>query len=85
MFYCVYNSGATYLNNDVVYIQHHMEATSSNKKTTALRKAHYVGSSVVVTLDPNIVRKIGVDDMTFFEQEVIDGGIALRVRKFSAN
>jgi hypothetical protein len=67
-------------------MQHRMEVTGNNsKKHTALKKAHYVGNSVVVTIDPQIVKKVGVDDMTFFEQEVIDGGIVLRVRKFSAD
>jgi hypothetical protein len=32
----------------------------------------YVGSSVVITIDPHIVKKIGIDDTTFFSQEVID-------------
>jgi hypothetical protein len=53
-------------------MQHRLQVTVNNsKKHTALKKAHYVGNSVVVTIDPQIVKKVGVDDMTFFEQEVI--------------
>jgi hypothetical protein len=62
-----------------------MEQISNNKRNTALRKAHHVGASVVVTIDPTIVKKVGIDDMTFFAQEVIDGGIFLKVRKFAAS
>jgi hypothetical protein len=56
-----------------------------NNKKISLRKAHYVGSSVVITIDPNIVKTIGIDDATFFSEELIDGGIVLKVRKFAAN
>lgn len=60
-----------------------MTASNNDRKTT-IKKAHYVGSSVVITIDPNIVKKIGIDDATFFSQELVDGNIMLKVRKLTA-
>ncbi len=51
---------------------------------SSLRKVHYVGTSVVVTLDPKIVKALGIDDMTFFLQEPIEGGIVMKIRKFES-
>ena len=34
----------------------------------ALKKAHIVGTSVVVTIDPTLVKDLKIDDMTFFLQ-----------------
>ena len=53
------------------------------KKRIPLKKAHFVGSSVVVTLDPQIVRKFQIDDNTFFIQESTADGILMRIRKLS--
>ena len=53
------------------------------KKRIPLKKAHFVGSSVVVTLDPQIVRKFEIDESTFFIQEPAEDGILMRIRKLS--
>jgi hypothetical protein len=46
-----------------------------------IRKAHIVGSSVVVTLDPAHVKRLNIDGLTFFEEKPIANGILLEVRK----
>lgn len=48
-----------------------------------IRQAHFVGSSVVLTLDPMHVKRLGIDDYTFFEEKEIDNGILLEVRKLT--
>ncbi len=48
-----------------------------------IRKAHYVGTSVVLTLDPSHVKRLSIDEMTFFIQKPIENGIILEMRKLS--
>jgi hypothetical protein len=43
-----------------------------------IRKAHLVGSSVVLTLDPRHVRRLGIDEFTFFVQKPVEEGILLQ-------
>jgi len=50
-----------------------------------IRKAHYVGTSVVVTIDQSHVKRLCIDDVTFFIQKPIDNGIILELRKFDIN
>ena len=52
-------------------------------KKIPLKKAHFVGSSVVVTLDPQIVQKFQIDENTFFIQEPTEDGILMRIKKLS--
>jgi hypothetical protein len=53
------------------------------RKRIPLKKAHLVGSSVVVTLDPQIVQKFQIDENTFFIQEPTEDGILMRIKKLS--
>jgi len=48
-----------------------------------IKKAHHVGLSVVVTIDPIHVRRLQIDDMTFFIQKPIENGILLEMRKLN--
>ena len=48
-----------------------------------VRQAHFVGSSVVLTLNPMHVKRLGIDDFTFFEEKEVDNGILLEVRKLT--
>ena len=48
-----------------------------------IRKAHYVGTSVVLTLDPTHVKRLSIDEMTFFIQKPIENGIILERRELS--
>jgi hypothetical protein len=43
-----------------------------------IRKAHLVGSSVVLTLDPTHVKRLGIDEYTFFVQKPVEDGILLQ-------
>jgi hypothetical protein len=56
---------------------------TSVQKNDAIRKAHYVGSSVVLTIDPSHVKRLSIDDLTFFVQKPIENGIMLEMHKFT--
>jgi len=43
-----------------------------------IKKAHYVGTSVVLTIDPSHVDRLRIDEATFFIQKPVEGGILLR-------
>jgi hypothetical protein len=47
-----------------------------------LKRAHHIGSSVVITIDQRHVVRLEIDDMTFFVQRPIENGISLEMRKF---
>jgi hypothetical protein len=53
------------------------------KKRNPIKKANQVGTSVVVTIDPIHVRRLHIDEDTFFEEKPVDNGILLEVRKLS--
>ncbi|MGC1131369.1 MAG: hypothetical protein WA941_00995 [Nitrososphaeraceae archaeon] len=46
------------------------------------RRAHHVGTSVVITLDPSHVKRLDIDELTFFEQKPIENGILLQRRRW---
>jgi hypothetical protein len=48
-----------------------------------IRRAHYVGSSVVLTIDPSHVKRLSIDELSFFVQKPIENGIVLEMHKFS--
>jgi hypothetical protein len=48
-----------------------------------IKKAHHVGASVVLTIDHSHVKRLGIDDMTFFIQKPIENGILLEMRKLN--
>jgi hypothetical protein len=52
-------------------------------KKAPLRRAHFVGTSVVVTIDQCHVKRLGIDDLTFFIQKSIENGIVLEMRKLT--
>ena len=60
-----------------------MEALSKTK-SFPLRRAHFVGTSVVVTIDPTHVKRLAIDDMTFFIQKPAKNGIVLELKKFES-
>ncbi|MGC1134745.1 MAG: hypothetical protein WA941_18100 [Nitrososphaeraceae archaeon] len=72
----------TYTTHVVVYpmIQHiqHIEG----RGRVPIRKAHFVGTSVVVTIDPSLVKRLAIDDLTFFLQKPVENGIMLELKKF---
>jgi hypothetical protein len=44
-----------------------------------MKRAHFVGTSAVVTIDPTHVRRLKIDELTFFVQKSIPNGILLEV------
>jgi hypothetical protein len=56
--------------------------TLSKSKGYPIRRAHFVGTSVVVTIDPTHVKRLGIDEMTFFFQRPAENGILLELKKF---
>ena len=60
-----------------------MFTTEQNKKRDPLKKAHLVGTSVVVTIDPSHVRRLRIDEDTFFEEKQVENGILLEMRRLS--
>ena len=53
------------------------------KEKEIIKKAHQVGSSMVITIDPLLVKKLKINDMTFFSQEATTDGLLMKVKKFS--
>lgn len=43
-----------------------------------IRKAHLIGSLVVLTLDPTHVKRLGINEFTFFVQKPVEDGILLQ-------
>lgn len=50
-----------------------------------IRRAHFVGTSVVVTIDPMHVQRLAIDYMTFFIQRPIENGIVLEMHKLDTS
>jgi hypothetical protein len=48
-----------------------------------IKRAHYVGSSVALTIDQSHVKRLHIDHMTFFVQKPIENGILLEMRKLN--
>jgi hypothetical protein len=57
--------------------------TIHKQKSLPLRRAHFVGTSVVVTIDPIHVKRLQIDDSTFFIQKPIPDGILMEMRKLA--
>ncbi len=54
---------------------------SKEQKKNPIRKVHYVGTSAVLTIDQTHIRRLGIDESTFFEEKPIQNGIQLEMRK----
>ena len=50
-----------------------------------VKKAHYVGSSIVITLDRQHVKRLNIDGLTFFIQKPIENGILLEMHKLDSD
>jgi hypothetical protein len=48
-----------------------------------ITRPYPVGRSMAVTLDPNLVRELEVDDLTFVHQKKVLGGILLELHKLT--
>jgi hypothetical protein len=47
------------------------------KQTHPTKRAHHEGTSMVITLDPSHVKRLQIDELTFFEQIPQKNGILL--------
>jgi hypothetical protein len=50
-----------------------------------IKRAHYVGSSIVITIDREHIKRLNIDGLTFFIQKPIENGIILEMRKIDTN
>lgn len=57
-------------------LRHHNQ---DKKQNYPVRKAHHVGTSVVLTIDPIHVKRLRIDDFTFFIQKPSEHGIVLEM------
>jgi hypothetical protein len=57
--------------------------STSEEIKLPIRKAHYVGNSVVLTIDPTHVKRLEIDDFTYFLQRPTANGILLEKRRLS--
>jgi hypothetical protein len=48
-----------------------------------IRKIHHVGTSAVLTIDQSHVKRLRIDDFTFFVQKPVENGILLERRVLS--
>jgi hypothetical protein len=46
-----------------------------------IKKAHQVGTSVVLTIDQSHVKRLKIDDQTFFVEKPVDNGILLEMHR----
>jgi hypothetical protein len=46
-----------------------------------VKKVHEVGSSKVITLDPDVIKKLEIDNWTFLTQEPIENGILMKIMR----
>ena len=56
--------------------------TNLQQGKNPIKKIHYVGSSAVLTIDPEHVKRLHIDALTFFEEKPVENGILLEIRKF---
>jgi hypothetical protein len=56
-------------------------ASSENKGYSAhpKKKAHRIGDKIIVVIDQSLVKRLAINDDTWFEQQAVDVGILLRI------
>ena len=54
----------------------------NNAKGRLVKKCWTIGNNTVVIIDKSLVERLGItEDNTFFEQELTDAGILLRIKR----
>ena len=57
-----------------------INTTDENQPPLPLKRAWIVGSNMVTVIDKSIVESLGInEDNTVFQEEVVEGGILLRI------
>lgn len=52
-----------------------------NKNKNPTKQIHFVGTSAVLTIAQCHVKRLGIDELTFFEEKPVENGIHLEMRK----
>jgi hypothetical protein len=53
--------------------------------TPHVHKVHYVGERLVVVIDDEIARSLGIDDCTWLNQVALNGDLLLRIMKHTGD
>jgi hypothetical protein len=51
------------------------------KSANPTKQVYFIGTSAVLTIAQSHVKRLGIDDLTFFEEKPVDNGILLEMRK----
>ena len=46
-----------------------------------VNRIRYVGGSALLTIDPMHIKRLKIDSLTFFEEEPVENGILLKMRR----
>lgn len=46
-----------------------------------VNRVRYEGTSAILTIDPIHIKRLKIDSLTFFEEEPVENGILLKMRK----
>jgi hypothetical protein len=51
------------------------------KNTNPTKPIYFIGTSAVLTIAQSHVKRLGIDELTFFEEKPVENGILLEMRK----
>jgi hypothetical protein len=54
---------------------------SYDKNRNPTNRVHFIGTSAVLTIHQSQVKRLNIDDLTFFEEKPVTNGILLEIRK----
>ena len=54
---------------------------ASRHRKKIIKKVHPVGASMVITIDPTLVKKFNINEMTYLSQEAIEDGLLMKIKK----
>jgi hypothetical protein len=57
----------------------------SKTQNNPIKRVHRNGNSAVIAIAPIHLKRLHIDDTTFFEEKAVPNGILLELKKFSAN
>jgi hypothetical protein len=60
-----------------------MVMTKQTQPQSPVKKAHWINESCVVTIDPAHVRRLAIDNLTFFEEVPVENGILLKLKRLT--
>ena len=53
----------------------------TNIEKKIVKKVHQVGASMVITIDPTLVKKFNINEWTYLSQEAIEDGLLMKIKK----